>query len=70
MKISDINVEFAPSKIPFPNSLQIDYLKVRNVIIVAEFKTDLLTFCPNVAFFLEFLLADLTSRISQIFMIF
>ena len=35
MKISDINVEFAPSKIPFPNSLQIDYLKVRNVIIVS-----------------------------------
>ena len=28
VKISDVNVEFAPSKIPFPNSLQIDYLKV------------------------------------------
>ena len=28
IKISDINVAFSPTKIPFPNSLQIDYLKV------------------------------------------
>ena len=28
IKISDINVAFSPNKIPFPNSLQIDYLKV------------------------------------------
>jgi hypothetical protein len=27
IKISDINVEFSPDKIPFPNSLQIDYIK-------------------------------------------
>ena len=27
IKISDINVAFSPKKIPFPNSLQIDYLK-------------------------------------------
>jgi len=27
IKISDINVAFSPNKIPFPNSLQIDYLK-------------------------------------------
>jgi len=27
IKISDINVEFAPEKVPFHNSLQIDYLK-------------------------------------------
>lgn len=27
IKISDINVAFSPTKIPFPNSLQIDYLK-------------------------------------------
>jgi len=27
IKISDINVEFSPGKIPFPNSLQIDYIK-------------------------------------------
>ena len=31
IKISDINVAFSPTKIPFPNSLQIDYLKVNNV---------------------------------------
>ena len=29
IKISDINVAFSPTKIPFPNSLQIDYLKVK-----------------------------------------
>ena len=27
IKISDINVAFSPKKIPFPNSLQLDYLK-------------------------------------------
>jgi len=27
IKISDINVAFSPSKIPFPNSIQLDYLK-------------------------------------------
>jgi len=27
IRISDINLEFAPPKIPFPNSLQLDYLK-------------------------------------------